>query len=111
VKVFVRDLSKRWRTEEGDGGILIVHPLNDQVTHDLPYEDCVCGPTSELLQTGEGDAWVLTHHSLDGREGDEGPILAAMEAGERIVVLDRTTAYAGGVLGLLAVVALIWRHR
>jgi hypothetical protein len=48
-----------------------VHPLGDQLTHSLD-EDCVCGPTAALVSDADGDdAYVITHHSLDGREANE----------------------------------------
>ena len=34
--------------------------------------DCLCGPAQELVRQESGcDGWVVTHHSLDGRERDE----------------------------------------
>lgn len=33
--------------------------------------DCPCGPTAELLYGPDGDGWLVTHHSLDGREQRE----------------------------------------
>lgn len=33
---------------------------------------CLCGPAQELVRQESGcDGWVVTHHSLDGRERDE----------------------------------------
>ena len=47
-----------------------VIPLNDLIEHD-DSSDCVCGPTVEHVPADGGDGWVLTHHSLDGRERHE----------------------------------------
>lgn len=34
--------------------------------------DCPCGPTPELVADGHGpDGWLVTHHTLDGREQRE----------------------------------------
>lgn len=49
-----------------------VMPVDDLVEHD-EREDCCCGPTPELVPTAAGDAWLYTHHSLDGREAHETP--------------------------------------
>jgi hypothetical protein len=44
-----------------------VVPVGDLIEH--PDDDCPCGPTSELVPIDDGpDGWVITHHSLDGRE-------------------------------------------
>lgn len=49
-----------------------VVPVDDLIEHDTSEEagiDCVCGPRIEYLPTEEnGDAWVIVHNSLDGRE-------------------------------------------
>jgi hypothetical protein len=46
----------RWLTIEAEGGDM----------------NCVCSPTIDLVQSDDGpDGWVVTHHSLDGRECDE----------------------------------------
>lgn len=35
----------------------------------VPVVDCPCGPTVELVSNPDGpDGWLLTHHSIDGRE-------------------------------------------
>lgn len=51
-----------------------VFPLNDLVEHDTaelpgePFNDeCVCGPDVEPTAGG----WLVSHHSLDGREQRE----------------------------------------
>lgn len=55
--------------------VVHVFPVNDLVEHDTdelpgePFNDeCVCGPDVEPA----GDGWLVTHHSLDGREQHEG---------------------------------------
>lgn len=46
-----------------------VYPINDHIAHDTETDDCVCGPTIEPVKRDDGSVgWVLTHHSLDGRE-------------------------------------------
>lgn len=53
-------------------GPLHVWPESDIVEHDLDSDDCVCGPTSEPIKREDGSvAWIITHHSLDGREQHE----------------------------------------
>lgn len=42
-------------------------PINDLIGH-VANDDCLCGPTPELMQRRTGDAWLYVHHSLDGRE-------------------------------------------
>lgn len=46
-----------------------VVPLNDLIEHE--DHGCVCGPDVEHLPSPDGDGWVVTHHSLDGREQRE----------------------------------------
>jgi len=41
-------------------------PVDDLVQHE-PVDDCVCGPSIELLETGE---WLIIHESLDRREDE-----------------------------------------
>jgi hypothetical protein len=50
-----------------------VAPLGDQMEHVID-EACVCGPTVEpVLDADERvGGFVVTHHSLDGREHHEG---------------------------------------
>ncbi|MFE3461382.1 hypothetical protein ACFXKD_27880 [Nocardiopsis aegyptia] len=44
-----------------------VVPLGDLIEHE--DEDCPCGPTPEPVEADDGSiGWVITHHSLDGRE-------------------------------------------
>lgn len=45
-----------------------VTPINDLIDHDDFSEDCICGPTITLEQTGHGDEWIIVHQALDGRE-------------------------------------------
>lgn len=54
---------------------LHVSPVNDAVEHDTStaHPDCVCGPAVQLVETEQGDGWVLVHHALDGRETGETP--------------------------------------
>lgn len=56
-----------WEQNTGPGRWLAVELL--------PHEQeqpCACGPTPELVPNPDGpDGWVVTHHSLDGREQDE----------------------------------------
>lgn len=48
-----------------------VVPVADIVEH-MTTEDCLCGPTPELVRTDQGgDGWLYVHHSLDGRENNE----------------------------------------
>lgn len=47
-----------------------VVPVNDLIDH--PDEDCPCGPTVEAVFRDDGsNGWLVTHHSLDGRERRE----------------------------------------
>ncbi len=45
-----------------------VYPVNDLIDHDLDGNGCVCGPSTERVETDHGDEWMITHNSLDGRE-------------------------------------------
>lgn len=45
-----------------------VLPVNDLIAHE-DEGDCPCGPTVEPVFSGDGSCgWLITHHSLDGRE-------------------------------------------
>lgn len=45
------------------------YPLNDLVEHDTSGGDCICGPDTEPVPRDDGSiGWLITHHSLDGRE-------------------------------------------
>jgi hypothetical protein len=51
-----------------------VSPLHDQIEHDTSTEQatCVCGPETRPVKCDDGSvAWVIVHHSLDGREHEE----------------------------------------
>lgn len=55
--------------DDGDPNTFHVVPINDLVEHDTTGGDCVCGPTTEPVVREDGTiGWVVTHHSLDGRE-------------------------------------------
>jgi hypothetical protein len=48
-----------------------VLPVNDLIEHYANGEDCPCGPTVEFVppeDESQEDGWLITHHSLDGRE-------------------------------------------
>jgi hypothetical protein len=48
-----------------------VVPVGDTIAHELS-DECVCGPDQELVEDDAGGyEWLLTHHSLDGRERAE----------------------------------------
>lgn len=45
-----------------------VTPVGDLIDHDTT-EDCVCVPAAVPVPRSDGSTgWVITHHSLDGRE-------------------------------------------
>lgn len=49
-----------------------VVPLNDLIEHDSDGGDCPCGATTEPVMRDDGsNGWLVTHHSLDGREQAE----------------------------------------
>lgn len=49
-----------------------VYPLNDLIEHETEGSDCVCGPTIEPVEREDGSfGWLISHHSLDGREQTE----------------------------------------
>ncbi|AAR89783.1 hypothetical protein PBI_PATTYP_66 [Mycobacterium phage PattyP] len=46
-----------------------VLPVDDLIEHEDIGDDCVCGPEIEPVFDADGACgWVITHHSLDGRE-------------------------------------------
>lgn len=50
-----------------------VYPTGDLVAHDTETDDCICGPTMEAVPNEDGSyGWLSVHHSLDGRECNEG---------------------------------------
>lgn len=47
-----------------------VEPVNDLIEH--VDDGCICGPDVEAVFRDDGsNGWVITHHSLDGRERNE----------------------------------------
>ena len=51
------------------GQTIHVIPINDLINHE--DHDCICGPSVEHIPSDSGDGWLITHHSLDGRENME----------------------------------------
>lgn len=47
-----------------------VVPIRDAIVHKVA-DDCLCGPTRTVAREDRPDGWLLTHHSLDGRESSE----------------------------------------
>ena len=48
-----------------------VVPVNDLIAHE-DDETCPCGPELAPVEREDGSiGWVLSHHSLDGREANE----------------------------------------
>lgn len=46
-----------------------VYPVGDLVQHDTESDCCLCGPRIEPVERVDGSyGWLITHHSLDGRE-------------------------------------------
>jgi hypothetical protein len=51
--------------------VIHVSPIGDLIEHSIDTEeaDCVCGPRTRPVERDDGSiGWVITHHSLDGRE-------------------------------------------
>lgn len=49
-----------------------VLPVNDLIEHEEEGHDCPCGVTIEPVLADDGSCgWLITHHSLDGRERNE----------------------------------------
>ena len=49
-----------------------VYPEGDLIEHVTDGGDCLCGPTTEAVFRDDGsNGWLITHHSLDGRESKE----------------------------------------
>lgn len=44
-----------------------VYPSGDLIEHDTETDDCICIPDAKLHE----GAWIMVHHSLDGRELSE----------------------------------------
>lgn len=52
-----------------NASMLHIVPTDDLIEHDtFGEQDCVCGPDLDLVETANGDRWLVVHHSLDGRE-------------------------------------------
>lgn len=48
-----------------------VEPVNDLIEHE-DSDKCVCGPDVEAVFRDDGsNGWLISHHSLDGREMNE----------------------------------------
>lgn len=50
----------------------VVHvlPVDDLIEH--TDDDCLCGPDTEPVEGPDGSiGWLVSHHSLDGREKEE----------------------------------------
>ncbi len=48
-----------------------VLPVSDRIEHVID-DDCPCGPDTEaVFREDSSNGWVITHHSLDGREHHE----------------------------------------
>lgn len=46
-----------------------VVPRDDLMVHNTSGDECTCGPTTESVMRDDGsNGWLITHHSLDGRE-------------------------------------------
>ena len=49
-----------------------VLPIGDLIEHEDVGDECACGPTTEPVMRDDGsNGWLITHHSLDGREAHE----------------------------------------
>lgn len=49
-----------------------VYPIRDHIEHITEGDECPCGPTPEPVKREDGSvAWIVVHHSLDGREATE----------------------------------------
>ena len=48
------------------------YPLHDLTDHNTDTDECACGPTTEPVPAEDRSiGWLITHHSLDGREAHE----------------------------------------
>lgn len=47
-----------------------VTPVDDLIEHDTSGDEaCICGPDTVPVERGDGSfGWLVSHHSLDGRE-------------------------------------------
>lgn len=60
---------------EGPTNTIHVVPVNDLIEHDSDGGECPCGPTTEPVMRDDGsNGWLVTHHSLDGREALEADV-------------------------------------
>lgn len=60
----------RWLTDRSPSGDVHVVPIGDLIVHG--ERECMCGPTIEAVFRDDGsNGWLVTHHSLDGREQNE----------------------------------------
>lgn len=57
-----------WLSTYNNGSAHII-PIRDHILH-AEHHDCICMPRAKLIQH-DGDTWIYTHHSLDGREHAE----------------------------------------
>lgn len=49
-----------------------VLPVNDHIEHEDEGSNCPCGPDVEPVFDDDGACgWLISHHSLDGREANE----------------------------------------
>lgn len=49
-----------------------VYPVNDLIEHELT-DGCPCGVRTMPVKRADGSmGWLHVHHSLDGREANEG---------------------------------------
>lgn len=52
-----------------DGRAAHVVPVGDLIDHETVGDGCLCMPRVEAVFRDDGsNGWVVTHHSLDGRE-------------------------------------------
>lgn len=59
---------RRWVAFYAEDETIQVIPLYDRITHD-ENDDCICGPHTDAVPREDGTyGWLVTHHSLDGRE-------------------------------------------
>lgn len=61
-----------WKLDHSfDAAAVHIRPRADTIWHPLD-DGCVCGPVVQPCRRRPGgDAWLVIHHSLDGREADE----------------------------------------
>jgi len=60
-----------WIAIQTARGLAHVHPEDDLIEHELdPDANCICGPYTEFVPGAPdgSNSWIITHHSLDGRE-------------------------------------------